>query len=38
MGLFRKRFSIIKLILGIVIAGVCLYFLLRGQINYNIVN
>jgi len=36
MKLFKSRFSIIKLIIGILVAGICLFLLLRGQINFNI--
>lgn len=39
MGLFRRRgFGIIRFILFVIIAGVCLYLLLRGQVNSNIVS
>lgn len=34
----KWRFSIIKLVIFIVLAGVCLFLLLRGLINFNIVN
>lgn len=38
MKLFKRRFSILRIIIGIIVAGICLFLLLRGQINYNIVN
>lgn len=38
MGLFKRRFSILRLIIGIVVAVICLFLLLRGQINFNILN
>lgn len=36
MGLFSKKFSIIKLILGIVIGAFVLFLVFKGIINQNI--
>ena len=38
MGVFKKRLSIIKILIFVVVAGVGIFLLLRGLINYNIVN
>jgi len=39
MGFFKRRgFSILKIILFVVIAGISIYLLLRGLINHNIIN
>jgi len=39
MGFFKKRgLSIIRILLFIIVLGVGMFLLLRGLINYNIVN
>lgn len=36
MGLFRKRFSIIRLILGLAIGALVVYLVFKGIVNQNI--
>lgn len=36
MGLFSKKFSIIKFLIGIVVGALALYLIFKGIINQNI--